>query len=300
MQWPQLKTDFTNYLWLEKSLSQNSIDAYLHDVEKLVQFCVLNKIEKPLTKLNQAQLMQFAAYLAQIGFSANSQARILSGIKAFYTYLHLNDFIADNPTEYLEHPKLGRKLPMVLDETEIDKMLQTIDRSTPEGMRNVAIIETLYSCGLRVSELINLQITDIFWDDKFVRVLGKGNKERIVPIGKVATKFIRIYLTEIRNHISLKNEARNTVFVSKRGSGISRQMVFLMLKKAALQAGITKNISPHTLRHSFATGLVENGADLRAVQEMLGHESITTTEIYTHLDRSFLAETILKFHPRSK
>jgi integrase/recombinase XerD len=299
MQWAEAKEEFKQYLWLEKSLSGNSIEAYLHDIDKLQSFAAAEIGEVSPLQINQKQIQNFSAFIAEIGFVASSQARILSGVKAFYKFLLLNDYVENSPAENLEHPKLGRKLPVVLAEKEIDDMIKTIDHSKPEGERNVAILETLYSCGLRVSELVGLSLTDIFWDDEFVRVIGKGNKERIVPIGATAIKHIKIYLDHVRIHLKIKNEHRNIVFLSNRGGKLSRQSVFLFIQAAARNAGIKKTVSPHTFRHSFATGLVENGADLRAVQEMLGHESITTTEIYTHLDRKYLADTINKFHPRS-
>ena len=299
MHWAEAKEEFKQYLWLEKSLSGNSIEAYLHDIDKLQSFAAAEIGDVTPLQINQKQIQQFSAFIAEIGFVASSQARILSGVKAFYKFLLLNDYLDNSPAENLEHPKLGRKLPVVLDMEEINAMIKTIDRSKPEGERNVAILETLYSCGLRVSELVGLSLTDIFWDDEFVRVICKGNKERIVPIGATAIKHIKIYLDHVRIHLKIQNEHRNIVFLSNHGGKLSRQSVFLFIQSAARNAGIKKTVSPHTFRHSFATGLVENGADLRAVQEMLGHESITTTEIYTHLDRKYLADTINKFHPRS-
>ena len=299
MEWDVLKEEFKQYLWLEKALSENSIDAYGRDIEKLALFSETElKGKKPL-RISQEELQEFSAFLAQFGFSAGSQARILSGVKAFYKFILLNDYLEISPAENMEHPKLGRKLPIVLDESEIDAMIKTIDRSKPSGERDVAILETLYSCGLRVSELVNLSLTNIFWDDEFIRVIGKGNKERIIPIGATALKHIKLYTDHIRVHLEINKDHRNIVFLNQRGSRLSRQSIFSLIKSTAKNAGVNKTVSPHTLRHSFATGLVENGADLRAVQEMLGHESITTTEIYTHLDRKFLAETIQKFHPRS-
>ena len=299
MEWDVLKEEFKQYLWLEKALSENSIDAYGRDIDKLALFSETElKGKKPL-KISQKELQEFSAFLAQFGFSAGSQARILSGVKAFYKFILLNDYLEISPAENMEHPKLGRKLPIVLDESEIDAMIKTIDRSKPAGERDVAILETLYSCGLRVSELVNLSLTNIFWDDEFIRVIGKGNKERIIPIGATALKHIKLYTDHIRVHLEINKDHRNIVFLNQRGSRLSRQSIFYLIKSTAKNAGVNKTVSPHTLRHSFATGLVENGADLRAVQEMLGHESITTTEIYTHLDRKFLAETIQKFHPRS-
>jgi integrase/recombinase XerD len=245
-------------------------------------------------------LERFSATLAEMGLQPSSQARIVSGVRAFYKYLTLEDWIAESPADFLEPPKLGRKLPVVLSPEEIDAMINTIDRSKPEGERNVALFETLYSCGLRVSELIGLSLTHVHREEGFVQVIGKGNKERLVPISDRALKHIDLYMKYVRNHMEVKTQSRNLVFLNNRGEGLSRQSVFLMIKKAAMLAGVKKVISPHSFRHSFATHLVEAGADLRAVQEMLGHESITTTEIYTHLDRNYLAETLTQFHPRSK
>jgi integrase/recombinase XerD len=248
---------------------------------------------------NLQDLMAFSAWLAEIGFSATSQARILSGIRGFYRFLVLQNEIPESPADFLEPPKTGRKLPVVLSPEEIDGMIAAVDRSKPEGERDVAMLETLYSCGLRVSELVGLKTTDIFAEDSYLRVIGKGNKERLVPIGGRALKHINLYRDAVRRHMNIQPGSRDIVFLNRRGGKLSRQSVFLLIKSLANKTGISKNISPHTFRHSFATHLVEAGADLRAVQEMLGHESITTTEIYTHLDRSFLADTIHKFHPRS-
>jgi integrase/recombinase XerD len=234
-----------------------------------------------------------------MGFQATSQARIVSGVRAFYKYLVLDDWLAESPADFLEPPKVGRKLPVVLSPEEIDAMINTIDRSTDEGERNVAMLETLYSCGLRVSELVGLKITHVHLNEQYVQVLGKGNKERLVPISQRALKHIQLYTNNIRNKLDITKSHRDTVFLNRYGRGLTRQSVFLFIKKAAMLAGIDKVISPHSFRHSFATHLVEAGADLRAVQEMLGHESITTTEIYTHLDRNYLADTLIKFHPRS-
>jgi integrase/recombinase XerD len=299
LSWHRSFSEFRNYLMLEKSLSVNSIDAYMHDVQALKQWVDLKLPDALPTGLKIAELTEFSAWLAELGFSAGSQARILSGVRSYYRFLVLQDDIPESPADFLEPPKIGRKLPVVLSPDEIDRMIGVIDRSKPEGERNVAMMETLYSCGLRVSELVSLKLTDIHEAEAFVRVIGKGNKERLVPIGKRALKHIGIYKSQIRVHLNISAESRDLVFLNRRGSKLSRQSVFLLTKDLALQAGITKKISPHTFRHSFATHLVEAGADLRAVQEMLGHESITTTEIYTHLDRSYLADTILKFHPRS-
>jgi integrase/recombinase XerD len=284
---------------LEKSLSKNSIEAYMRDMVKLIQFLDAKELQVQPDEVDLATLREFLRWITELGMSTTSQARILSGIKAFYKYLLLEDITNKNPAELLESPKLKRKLPEVLDVHEIDAMVAMIDHSKPEGMRNKALIETMFSCGLRVSEAVGLKFSDISFTDEFVRVLGKGNKERLVPIGSIAIKAIQLYRDTVRSHITPKTGHNDTVFLNARGTGLSRVMVFYILKDLAKRAGIHKNISPHTLRHSFATCLVEAGADLRAVQQMLGHESITTTEIYTHLDREYLHDVITQFHPRS-
>ncbi len=298
--WTSHLKQFRQYLLLEKSLAEPSIEAYLHDVEALRKWSELRGLNRNPEVLNLQDLMAFSAWLAEIGFSAASQARILSGIRGFYRFLVLQNEIPESPADFLEPPKTGRKLPVVLSPQDIDGMIAAIDRSKPEGERDVAMLETLYSCGLRVSELVGLKTTDIFAEDSYLRVIGKGNKERLVPIGGRALKHINLYRDTIRRHMNIQPGSRDIVFLNRRGSKLSRQSVFLLIKSLAAKTGISKNISPHTFRHSFATHLVEAGADLRAVQEMLGHESITTTEIYTHLDRSYLADTIHKFHPRSQ
>lgn len=298
--WDELRDLYSKYLALEKSLSFNSVEAYLNDADKLFQWQQQFAKNKAIYTLQRKELESFAAWIAELGMSAYSQARIVSGVRSLYRFFELENIIQDNPASMLEPPKLGRKLPVVLSLDEIDQMIASIDRSESAGERNVAILETMYSCGLRVSEAISLRITDIFFDEEYIKVIGKGDKQRLVPIGKRALKHILLYIQQIRVHIPVKKEFRDIVFLSSRGSKLSRQSVFYLIKACALQCGIQKNISPHTFRHSFATHLVEAGADLRAVQEMLGHESITTTEIYTHLDRTFLAETILKYHPRNK
>jgi len=289
---------FITYLRLEKSLSQNSIQAYENDLKKLLSFTQLQGSQKAITKLKLKDLQSFVRWLADLGLSARSQARIISGIKSFFLFLMLEKQIETDPTDLLELPKLGRKLPETLDLSEIDALIAEIDRSLPEGERNKAIIETLYSCGLRVSELINLRISHIYPEDNFLRVIGKGDKERLVPIGNQALKQIEIYIDQIRIHLNIEKGHEDFVFLNRRGKKLTRNMIFIIVKDLAEKAGIHKNISPHTFRHSFATHLVEGGADLRAVQEMLGHESIITTEIYTHLDRSFLRNEILNHHPR--
>ena len=290
---------FRSYLRLEKSLSDNSVQAYIHDIEKLIQFKEYKKLDIPLNKLKLSQLQDFIKWVAELGMTATSQARIISGIKAFYKYLLLENIIEQNPAELIDAPKTGRKLPDTLSVAEIDKLISFIDLSKPDGHRNKAIIETLYGCGLRVSELINLKITELHFNESYLKVTGKGNKERIVPLGHVAEEQMKIYLNSYRNHLQIKKGSDDILFLNRRGAKLTRVMIFLMIKALVEKAGIHKKISPHTFRHSFATHLVEGGADLRAVQEMLGHESITTTEIYTHLDRTFLKDTIIRFHPRA-
>ena len=296
--WDEAIVGFAQYLTLEKSLSKHSIEAYQRDIEKLKSWSIGQGVNNSLS-LKRKNLEQFSAFIAELGFQATSQARIVSGVRAFYKYLVLDDWLAESPADFLEPPKVGRKLPVVLSPDEIDAMINTIDRSTDEGERNVAMLETLYSCGLRVSELVGLKITHVHLNEQYVQVLGKGNKERLVPISQRALKYVQLYTNNIRNKLDITKSHRDTVFLNRYGRGLTRQSVFLFIKKAALMAGIDKVISPHSFRHSFATHLVEAGADLRAVQEMLGHESITTTEIYTHLDRNYLADTLIKFHPRS-
>lgn len=295
---PQIKL-FKNYLQLERSLSPNSIDAYVRDIEKLVQFFELTDQKVDPLKVTSIQLQEFLGYVNELGLSAHSQARILSGIKAFYKYLIFEDLMEQDPTALIEGPKLGRKLPDTLDFSEIETLFKAIDHSTPEGQRNRAMLEVLYSSGLRVSELIDLRLTNIMEDIGFLRVVGKGDKERLVPIGKDALKYLNIYRNDIRVHVPIQSGQENYAFLNRRGKKLTRVMVFTIIKNLAKAAGIKKNISPHTFRHSFATHLIEGGADLRAVQEMLGHESITTTEIYTHLDRDYLKQVIQEFHPRS-
>ncbi len=283
---------------LEKSLSENSVSAYIHDVELLFQFILIQQENIEIENIDLKYLQKFIQYINEIGMGATSQARIISGIKSFFKYLLLEDMIKANPTELLESPKAGRKLPDTLSVEEVNLLINCIDVSTPEGTRNKAIIETMYSCGLRVSELVSLQITNIYPDVEFIRVTGKGDKERLVPIGTSALKYIQIYKDNIRVHLTPQKNNEDILFLNKRGGKLSRVMIFYIIKELTSKSGIKKNVHPHTLRHSFATHLVEGGADLRAVQEMLGHESITTTEIYTHLDREFLRETITRFHPR--
>ncbi|NQV53116.1 MAG: site-specific tyrosine recombinase XerD [Flavobacteriales bacterium] len=295
--WESYKKGFKSYLRMERSLSENSITAYMEDVHKLTSY--FEGIEQsPNPKdVNRKDLEQFVKWVVELGLAPHTQARIISGIKAFFRFLEIDEVISEDPTTMLEGPKLGRKLPDTLNNAEIEEMLDQIDRSAPEGERNRAIIETLYACGLRVSELVTLRISNLFFHDGFIRVIGKGDKERLVPIHDFAAKSIDLYLNEVRVHVQPKPGEEDFVFLNRRGSHLSRVMVFYIIRDLAAKAGIRKTISPHTLRHSFATELVENGADLRAVQEMLGHASITTTEIYTHLDRKFLKKTILEHHP---
>jgi integrase/recombinase XerD len=296
--WISAKQRFKQYLQLERSLSINSVEAYLSDLEKYQLWMESLGFDNPLL-MDQKRIQLFPQWISDLGFQATSQARIISGVRAFYKFLVMEDSLLESPADFLEPPKTGRKLPVVLSEQEIDAMIGAIDRSTGEGERNVAMLETLYSSGLRVSELVGLKLTQIHPQEGFLQVIGKGNKERLVPVGARALKHIRLYVDQVRVHVNIQAAHRDVVFLSKRGGALSRQSVFLLIKAMALKAGVRKNISPHTFRHSFATHLVEAGADLRAVQEMLGHESIATTEIYTHLDRNYLADTLLKYHPRS-
>jgi integrase/recombinase XerD len=298
MNWNSYIKQFSNYLKLERSLSDNSIQAYTRDVEKLNQFMEMNHPSVSPMKVTARELQGFIEYVNELGMSAYSQARILSGIKAFYKFMMVEDLIENDPTALLEGPKLGRKLPDTLEYPEIVKLLEAIDLSKPEGGRNRAMLEVLYSSGLRVSELVELKKGNVYFDIGFLRVIGKGNKERLVPCGKDALKFLKSYLEEIRVHVPIQKGFESHVFLNKRGKRLSRVMVFLIIKDLAERIGLKKSISPHTFRHSFATHLIEGGADLRAVQEMLGHESITTTEIYTHLDRDYLKQVVQEFHPR--
>lgn len=295
--WEPQKKGFKAYLQLEKSLSKNSVDAYLHDVDMLTQYLQISNDLKLPEALTLKDLQQFLKWITEIGLSAGSQARIISGLRQFYKYCLLEQITTKDPTALLEAPKLKRLLPDVLSYDEIESMLSKIDLSKPEGGRNKAIIETMYSCGLRVSEAVNLKISNLYLDVGFIRVIGKGDKERLVPIGSSAIKYILIYKNDIRVHMPVKPGKEDFLFLNRFGNEMSRVMIFMIIKELARQAEIKKNISPHTLRHSFATHLVEGGADLRAVQEMLGHESITTTEIYTHLDREYLRKTLEQFHP---
>lgn len=302
MSWKLYTKQFADYLKLERSLSPNSIDAYSRDVTKLQHFVEINHAGLSPLKVGTKHLQSFLEFVNDLGLSAYSQARILSGVKAFYRYLLDEQLVDNDPTSLLEGPKIGRKLPDTLSYPEIEKLLEAIDLSTPEGARNRAMLEMLYSSGLRVSELVNLRLNDIHGDVGFIRVTGKGNKERLVPIGKDALKFTSIYVDQIRGrspHKEPQKGSESIVFLNRHGRKLTRVMVFTIIKNLASAIGLKKSISPHTFRHSFATHLIEGGADLRAVQEMLGHESITTTEIYTHLDRDYLRQVIKEFHPRS-
>lgn len=296
--WQSYIKHFKNYLRLERSLSANSIEAYVHDAEKLYEFIQLSGSYASPADIGQAEIAAFLKYLTELGLTAHTQARFLSGIKAFFRYLLLENVIQNDPSELVESPRLPRKLPDVLSYQEIERILECIDHSTPEGTRNRAILEVLYSCGLRVSELTSLQLTNCYFDIGFFRVLGKGDKVRLVPVGRDAIKYTQIYLDSVRSHLEIKKDSEDIVFLNKRGGQLSRVMIFLIIKDLVKKAGINKNVSPHTFRHSFATHLIEGGASLRAVQEMLGHESIITTEIYTHLDRDYLRQIITEFHPR--
>lgn len=297
MDWTILKRDFKQYLQLERGLSDNSISAYLNDVRKLQTFAEENALAPE--RMKTEDLQQFLQWINRYEVSTYSQARLLSGIKTFYGFMTLEYQLKQNPAELLEAPRLSRKIPEVLSVAEIDSLIQAIDLTAPEGMRNKAILEILYGCGLRVSELCSLKLSNLFLDVDFIKVEGKGNKERLVPIGKQASKFLQIYLQEVRVHVNIKAGKEDYVFLNRRGAPLSRVMVFLIIKDLTIKTGLKKPISPHTFRHSFASHLIEGGADLRAVQDMLGHESITTTEIYTHIDRAYLQSVITQYHPRS-
>ncbi|HEX8428852.1 site-specific tyrosine recombinase XerD [Hymenobacter sp.] len=297
--WAITLRQFEGYLQLEKSLSANSVEAYVRDVGKLRYFLEIRHLPNNPKEVTTALLREFLDWLGELGMSATSQARTLSGVKAFFSFMIMEDLLLIDPTDTLEAPKTGRKLPDTLSYEDILKLLEAVDLSTPEGTRNRAILEVLYSSGLRVSELTELRLSNLYVDQGFVRVTGKGNKERLVPIGRDALKHVGLYLQGIRCHLDIKPGNEDFVFLNRRGAKLSRIMIFNIIKEAADKAGVRKSISPHTFRHSFATHLIEGGADLRAVQEMLGHESITTTEIYTHLDRDYLRQVITAFHPRS-
>ncbi len=298
MSWMRYIKDFVSFLKIEKGLAENSIFAYQNDVEKLKDFAEANRLDVDQIELHH--LNAFIKELYDLGLSARTQARILSGVKQFFRFLLIEGELDKDPSELLEMPKIGKKLPEVMTIEEVDTLLETIDLSTPEGHRNKAILETLYSCGLRVSELVNLKYEDIFFDEGFIRVIGKGSKQRLVPVSPSVAKEIELYEVATRNHMNIKPGNESFVFLNRRGAKLTRVMIFTIIKNLVEKAGIRKNISPHTFRHSFATHLLEGGANLRAIQEMLGHESITTTEIYTHLDQGYLKEAIISFHPRNK
>ena len=301
MTWPNALQTFHNYLLLERSLSPNTLSAYLSDVQKFVQYLEIEQQELQPLQVKRPDLERFIHWVNKLGLEASSQARLISGLRAFYKFLLVEDLLDDDPTELLEGPRLRRKMPEVLTVYEIQQMLAAIDLSEPQGHRNRAIIETLYACGLRASELVQLRLSNLFLSAGFIKVLGKNNKERLVPIGSEAVKYLEYYIEQLRAfQKNIRPGQENYVFLNRRGAHLSRVMVFYIIKDLAKKTGILKTISPHTFRHSFATHLVEGGADLKAVQDMLGHESITTTEIYTHLDTDYLKETIYQFHPRMK
>jgi len=297
MSWESSIKGFKSYLQIERSLSDNSVQAYIRDIKKFANYAIPLKLNE--LKIQRENISDFLAELKDDGIAARSQARIISGIKAFYKYLIIEDYIKHDPTELIESPKVGFKLPNTLSLIEIDKLISAVDLSNKQGERNRAILETLYSCGLRVSELTNLKLSNIYFNEGYLKVIGKGDKERLAPIGGRALKYLTTYINEVRNHQTIKKGQEDFVFLNNRGAGLTRVMIFLIIQKLAAEIGLKKKISPHTFRHSFATHLIEGGADLRAVQEMLGHESITTTEIYTHLDKDYLRSNIIQFHPRS-
>lgn len=297
MKWQEALKDFLLYLKIERGLALNSVENYGRDIQKLILFLEAYEIKKSPINISDETIQQFI-YEVSKKVNARSQSRIISGLRSFFDYLIFENYRKDNPTSLLETPKIGRKLPDTLSIAEIDNLLDHIDLSHPQGERNRAILETLYSCGLRVTELITLQMSDLFFEEGFIRVIGKGDKQRFVPINIETQKFILIYMNHVRNHIKVKKGFNDTLFLNRRGKQLTRNMIFLILKELAEKAGIEKKVSPHTFRHSFATHLLENGADLRSIQQMLGHESITTTEIYMHVDKSFLKGVIEKYHPR--
>lgn len=297
MKWNTYIKDYQSYLRIERGLSKNTIENYGFDIERLCLFLEANQIEVSPIDITDETIQEFI-YSVSKEVNPRSQARIISGLKSFFNYLIFEDYRKDSPLELIESPKTGRKLPDTLSVQEIDALIAAIDLSSNEGERNRAMLETLYGCGLRVSELVELKISDLFFEEGFIKVRGKGNKERFVPIGKLTQKYIEIYQNSIRNTLNIKKGFEDTLFLNRRGNQLTRSMIFAIIKNLAVQINLHKNISPHTLRHSFATHLLENGADLRSIQLMLGHESITTTEIYVHLDRSFLKEVMYSFHPR--
>lgn len=300
MNWAPYTKGFSAFLKLEKSLSENSIEAYNRDVIKLIQYFEFHQLDLQPPDIRLAHLQDFLKWINQLGMSARSQARIISGLRTFFKYLLLENIIRTNPAGLLESPRIGMTLPDTLNVDEIGKLFDAIDLSSTEGERNKTMLEFLYGCGLRVSELTNLKISDVRFNDGFISVIGKGNKQRLVPAGEGALRQLQIYIQQVRSHIKIQKGQEDFIFLNNRGKKLSRVMVFYIIKNLAEKAGIRKTISPHTFRHSFATHLIEGGADLRAVQEMLGHASITTTEIYTHLDRDYLRSNILQFHPRAR
>ncbi len=299
MKWNQAIKDYQNYLKIERGLSPNTISNYSMDIQKLVGYLEEQGIVENAIEIDKDTIQQFIYEIAKV-VTPRTQARIISGLKGFFIYLVFEDYREDNPMDLIETPKIGRKLPDTLSEDEINELIAAIDLSKPEGERNRAILETLYGCGLRVSELINLRLSDLYFDEDFIKVTGKGNKQRFVPISQVNQKYIDIYRNEIRVHLPIKKEHEDFVFLNRRGKQLTRAMIFTIIKRLAETIGLKKNISPHTFRHSFATHLLENGADLRAIQQMLGHESITTTEVYMHVDRTQLNKVLKEFHPRKK
>lgn len=299
MKWSECKKGYESFLQLEKSLSQNSVTAYINDINKLIHFLTEEYSKITPEKVKLQHLKRFMEWLTEKGISPRTQARTVSGVKSFFKYLMIEEKIQNDPTSLLETPKIGRKLPDILNMEEIDLMIDSVDISKPEGQRNRAMLETLYSCGLRVSELISMKMSNLSFDQGFVRIEGKGEKERLVPISKNAIEEITKYIENYRKHLTISKESTDILFLNRRGKKLSRVMIFTIIRGIAKKVGLTKKISPHTFRHSFATHLINGGADLRAVQEMLGHESILTTEIYTHLDKNYLKSTIQQFHPRS-
>lgn len=298
MKWKKAIIEYQHYLKIERGLSENTIENYVSDLKKMTFFLKENKFTDSPKTIEQEVIQQFIYEISK-KLSSRSQARIISSLKSFFEYLIFEQLRDTNPTDLIESPKIGRKLPETLSEQEINQLINAIDLSTDEGERNRAILEIMYSCGLRVSELIHLKISDLFFNEGFIRIIGKGNKERFVPIHQKAQKYISIYIKEIRSHVTIKKSHEDTLFLSRRGKSLSRQMIFMLIKTLAVNINLNKKISPHTLRHSFATHLLKNGADLRAIQQMLGHESITTTEVYVHLDNTFLKKIVEKYHPRS-
>ncbi len=299
MNWNSYIKSYQSYLKIERGLSKNTIANYTFDIERLCQFLIQNSIEVSPIKITEETLQQFIYFVSK-EVNARSQARIISGLKSFFSYLIFEDYRNDNPLELIETPRIGRKLPDTLSISDIDLLIEAIDLSTPEGERNCAMLETLYGCGLRVSELVDLKISDLFFEEGFVKITGKGNKQRFVPVANTTQKFIEIYKSTIRLHLNIQKGHEDTLFLNRRGRKLTRAMIFTIIKDLAVKINLNKTISPHTLRHSFATHLLENGADLRSIQLMLGHESITTTEIYVHLDRKHLTQILNRFHPRRK